>query len=76
MHRFHLTPEQCRGQVLHLTGREAYELYGAEVTAVELYPPLDAEWKTHTNPRQIWVMPLTWERPFGLDLKGAWGKPA
>ena len=24
MHRFHLTPEQCRGQVLHLTGREAH----------------------------------------------------
>jgi len=56
--------------------RIVHELYGPEVTAVELYPPLEAEWKTHANPRQIWVMPLTWERPFGLDLPGAWGSKA
>ena len=56
--------------------RIVHELYGAEVTAVELYPPLEAEWKTHANPRQIWVMPMTWERPFGLDRPGAWGSKA
>jgi len=53
-----------------------HELYGPEVTAVEIYPPIEYEWQTTLNLRVIWVLPHTWKLPFGLHVAGAWGKPA
>ena len=56
--------------------RAIHELCGPEATAVEIYPAIDKEWVTTLNLRTVWVLPSTWEIPFGLHLPGAWGKPA
>lgn len=56
--------------------RVVHELFGPEVTAVEVYPSIQHEWQTKTNARVLWVLPSTWELPFGLEKPGAWGKPA
>lgn len=54
--------------------RIVHELYGPEVTAVEMYPPVAEEWQTRHNLRVLWVLPATYQPPFGLHLPGAWGK--
>lgn len=56
--------------------RIVHELFSPEVTAVEVYPPVEHEWHSRVNLRVIWVLPMTWELPFGLHKMGAWGKPA
>ena len=55
--------------------RILHELYGPEVVAIEIYPPVVEEWRTKTNVRVVWIMPSTWEIPCGLMKPGAWGKP-
>lgn len=55
--------------------RIVHELYGPEVTAVEVYPPIVDEWQTKHNLRVLWILPATYELPFGLHRPGAWGKP-
>ena len=54
--------------------RIVHELFGPEVTAVEVYPPLEHEWQTNLGLRVLWVLPSTWPLPFGLHLPGAWGQ--
>lgn len=56
--------------------RAVHELFGPEVSAIEIYPPIQFEWQTNVNLRVVWILPSTWELPFGLHLPGAWGKPA
>jgi hypothetical protein len=56
--------------------RIVHELFGLEVTAVEVYPSIENEWRTRVNVRMLWVLPDTWKLPFGLNLPTAWGKPA
>jgi hypothetical protein len=59
----------------HEMQRIIHELYGPEVTAVEIYPPIAEEWDTKVNVRVAWILPSTWPLPFGLARSGAWGKP-
>jgi len=56
--------------------RALHEIFGPEVVAVEVYPALQDEWVTKLHLRVLWVLPSTWELPFGLDKVGAWGKKA
>ncbi len=50
-----------------------HELFGADAVAVELFPALANEWKQKTRVRVLWVLPSTYEIPFGLHKAGAWG---
>jgi len=52
-----------------------HEIFGPEVVAVEVYPSLESEWSTKLGLRVLWILPSTWQLPFGLHLPGAWGKP-
>ena len=56
--------------------RIIHELFGDDIVAVEIYPALADEWQTKTNLTVLWMLPKTWPLPFGLHVKGAWGKPA
>lgn len=56
--------------------RIVHDLYGPEVHAVEVFPPVAEEWQTKVNVRILWVLPATYEMPFGLHMPGCWGKPA
>lgn len=55
--------------------RTIHQLFGPEVSAIEIYPPIEHEWVTKLRMRVVWVLPHTWELPFGLHIAGAWGKP-
>jgi hypothetical protein len=52
-----------------------HEIFGPDAVAVEVYPAIVNEWQTKTGLRVLWVLPGTWELPFGLHLPNAWGKP-
>jgi len=52
-----------------------HDLFGPEVYAVEIYPPIEHEWRTNLKISVLWVLPSTWALPFGLHVAGAWGKP-
>lgn len=52
------------------------EIFGPEATAVEVYPPPALEWGSRIPVRVLWVLPTTWEIPFGLHRAGAWGQKA
>ena len=54
--------------------RAIHEIFGPEVVAVEVYPALQDEWVTNLHLRVLWVLPSTWQLPFGLEKIGAWGK--
>jgi hypothetical protein len=54
--------------------RALHEIFGPEVVAVEVYPALTDEWQTKLHLRVLWVLPSTYALPFGLGVKGAWGK--
>jgi hypothetical protein len=56
--------------------RAIHDLFGPEVVAVEVYPAIQHEWQSKANLRVVWILPSTWELPFGLQLQSAWGKPA
>ena len=56
--------------------RIIHELYGPEIVAVEMYPPIADEWQTKHNLRILWILPATYDVPFGLHVAGAWGRPA
>lgn len=55
--------------------RIVHDLFGPEVTAIEIFPPLEHEWEVKKNVRVLWVLPSTWPLPFGLQVKGSWGQP-
>lgn len=55
--------------------RIVHELFGPEVTAVEVYPPYEYEVAMKSRLRVLWVLPTNWPLPFGLHLPTAWGKP-
>jgi hypothetical protein len=54
--------------------RIIHELFGDDVTAVEIFPALKHEWKTKIGLRVLWVLPEGYELPFGLHVKGAFGR--
>ena len=55
--------------------RIVHEIFGADVTAVEIFPPLEHEWHTSVGLRSLWILPSTWQIPFGLHAEGSWGRP-
>jgi hypothetical protein len=55
--------------------RVVHDIFGPEVTAVEIYPPFEYEWQTRIRVKVLWVLPYTWHLPFGLHFPNAWGKP-
>jgi hypothetical protein len=55
--------------------RIVHDLFGPEVYAVEIYPPIEHEWRTNLKISVLWVLPSTWALPFGLEKPSAWGKP-
>lgn len=55
--------------------RTIFELFGPEAFAVEVYPPPAADTKFNPAIRTLWILPATWELPFGLHTKTAWGRP-
>ena len=71
------------GQIEDVTWEEAqravHELFGPEVTAIEVYPPIEHEWRNASGQtarvKVLWILPSTWPIPFGLHLRGAWGVP-
>ena len=67
------------GQLEEVTYEEAqraiHDIFGPEVTAVEIYPPFEYEWQTSNRVKVLWVLPYTWHFPFGLQFPNAWGKP-
>ena len=54
--------------------RAVHELFGPEVSAVEIYPPIEHEWQTNLGLRVVWVLPHTWQLPFGLHIAGSLGE--
>ena len=68
------------GQIEDVTWEDAqravHEIFGPEVTAVEIYPPYEYEWSTKLRIKVLWVLPYTWNLPVGLHFPNAWGKPA
>lgn len=52
------------------------ELFGPEREAIEVYPTIADEWIGVKHIRVLWILPTTWQLPFGLHKTGAWGKPA
>jgi len=59
----------------HELQRIKSELFGADRFAVEVYPSEQAKFVTSARLRILWVLPDTWEIPFGIQMKTSWGKP-
>lgn len=53
--------------------RIVHELFGDDVTAVEIFPAKHVEWKVARPVRVLWVLPRTYTLPFGLHFEEAWG---
>jgi hypothetical protein len=54
--------------------RVVHDIYGANVCAVEVYPPLDMSWGINREVRVLWVLPEGYVPPFGFHLPTAWGR--
>lgn len=54
--------------------RAIHEIFGADTVAVEVYPKLKDEWKTNLALRVVWILPVTYELPFGLEKPNSWGR--
>ena len=50
------------------------DLYGPLVTAVEVYPPQDMEWRIKREVRVLWVLPTDHIPPYGFHIPTAWGR--
>jgi hypothetical protein len=54
--------------------KSIHDLFGDDVTAVEIFPALKHEWHTKIGLRVLWILPAGYELPFGLHVKGAFGR--
>lgn len=50
------------------------EVFSPDSVALEMYPPADKQWKPAYPVRIMYVVPTTWDPPFGLHHPGAWGR--
>lgn len=50
------------------------DIFGPEYTAVEVYPPAELAWKIGREVRILWILPVTYNPPFGLWLPTSWGR--
>ena len=56
--------------------RIKHELFGPESVAIEVYPAMEHEWRTHLSLRVLWILPSGYVLPVGLEKPAAWGRPA